>query len=71
MSEVTHISEQTLIADIERRLNEQFPDLMPDLVDAAVRTEHARFLSSPIRNFVPLLVEKNVRQHLTDTIRHQ
>jgi hypothetical protein len=64
VNERLRISEQTLIAGIERRLTQQFPDVVPDLVDAIVRREHARFEASPIRDFIPLLVEKHVRQHL-------
>ncbi|MDT5218229.1 MAG: hypothetical protein QOF15_334 [Mycobacterium sp.] len=65
MNERPRISEQTQIAGIERRLIQQFPDVVPDHVDAVVRQEHARFEASPIRDFIPLLVEKRVRQQLT------
>jgi hypothetical protein len=64
VNERLSISEQTLIAGIERRLIQQFPEVVPGLVDAIVREEHARFEASPIRDFIPLLVEKHVRQHL-------
>jgi hypothetical protein len=30
-----------------------------------VRREHARFEASPIRDFIPLLIEKHARQQLT------
>lgn len=61
---MTGVSEQTLIAGIETRLLRQFPDIHPDVLDAAVREEHSRFQTSTIRDFVPLLVEKQVRQRL-------
>lgn len=62
------ISEQTLIAGIERRLTLQFPDVQPDILDAAVREEHSRFQGSPIRDFIPLLVEKRVREQLAAAV---
>ncbi|WP_310784819.1 three-helix bundle dimerization domain-containing protein [Mycobacterium sp. Z3061] len=59
------ISEQTRIAEIERRLMEQFPQVNAALLDETVREHHSRFAASPIRDFIPLLVEKRVRQELT------
>ncbi|MDP7721723.1 three-helix bundle dimerization domain-containing protein [Mycobacterium sp. TY814] len=60
------ISEQSRIAEIERRLKEQFPAVSFEVLDAAVREHHSRFQASPIRDFIPLLVEKRVRQELAD-----
>jgi hypothetical protein len=34
------------------------------VVDVLIRQEHARFETSPIRDFVPLLIEKQARQQL-------
>lgn len=58
------ISEQARIAEIERRLTEQFPEVDTDVLDEVVRQHHSRFQASPIRDFVPLLVEKGVRREL-------
>jgi hypothetical protein len=58
------ISEEALLVDIERRLIDEFPCVSSVVVDVLVRQEHARFEASPIRDFVPLLVEKQARQHL-------
>ncbi|AYE98680.1 hypothetical protein C0J29_08725 [Mycobacterium paragordonae] len=60
------MSEQTRIAEIERRLMEQFPGISIEVLDAAVREHHSRFQASPIRDFIPLLVEKRVRQELAE-----
>jgi hypothetical protein len=36
----------------------------PLVVDTLIRTEHARFETSRIRDFVPLFVEKRARREL-------
>jgi len=58
------VSEDTLLADIERRLVDEFPSVGPVAVNSLVRKEHARFETSQIRDFVPLLVEKRARREL-------
>ncbi|MEM6110276.1 hypothetical protein AAHS21_29240 [Mycobacterium sp. 050272] len=58
-------SEQTLIAEVVRRLMTAFPQARPEDVSAAVHHAHARFASCPIRDFIPLFVEKRARQALT------
>jgi hypothetical protein len=58
------VSEETLLADIQRRLLEEFPSFSPLVVSAFIRKEHARFEASRIRDFVPLFVEKRARREL-------
>ena len=57
-------SEQTLIAEVEQRLIDKFPEISPDQVVDTVRQAHAQFDQSPIRDFVPLLVERHARAEL-------
>jgi hypothetical protein len=64
MGKVIQVREETLLVDIERRLIDEFPCVAPAVVDVLIRQEHARFETSPIRDFVPLLVEKQARQQL-------
>jgi hypothetical protein len=64
MGKVIQGGETTLLADIERRLIDEFPGVSLVVVDVLIRQEHARFETSPIRDFVPLLVEKQARQQL-------
>ena len=64
MGKVIQVREETLLVDIERRLIDEFPCVSPVVVDVLIRQEHARFETSPIRDFVPLLVEKQARQQL-------
>jgi hypothetical protein len=46
------------------RLRERFPGLSPDEVDEVVATYHHQFDGRPIRDFVPILVERQARDHL-------
>ena len=64
MGQIIQVSEETLLADIERRLVDEFPYVSPMAVDTLIRKEHARFKASRIRDFVPLLVEKCARRQL-------
>jgi hypothetical protein len=64
MGQIIHVSEETLLADIERRLVDEFPYVAPMVVDTLIRKEHARFEASRIRDFVPLFVEKRARREL-------
>ena len=63
------VSEETLLADIERRLVDEFPRVAPAAVNTLIREEHARFETSRIRDFVPLLVEKHARRELKHASR--
>ena len=56
--------EQRALAGVCQRLSEQFADLDPALIEAAVRVSHHELHGSPIRDFVPLLVEHAARDRL-------
>lgn len=58
-------TEQAAIREVVARLSQQFPDLSATDIDHAVRRQYARFTDSPIRDFVPVLVERATRQQLT------
>jgi hypothetical protein len=47
------------------RLTTRYADLPPDQVAGAVHSAHARFEQCPIREFVPLLVERRARAELS------
>lgn len=55
--------EQQALNEVEARLRRHFPELDPAVVEAAVRLSHAQ-LTGPIRDFVPLLVERGARDRL-------
>ncbi len=56
--------EQRDIAEVARRLATRFPDAPPDTVRAAVEQAHRRFDGAPIRDFVPVFVERSARDAL-------
>lgn len=62
------ISEQVLVAAVERRLTSRFAEIPQDAVSSAVRTAHARFEHSPIRAFIPVLVERQARAELAKSM---
>ena len=62
MGEVIQVREETLLADIERRLIDEFPCVSPAVVDALIRQEHARFMSSRIRDFVADVITAGARR---------
>ena len=64
------VSEQTALVEIEDRLTQEFPNLAPGDIEAAVRQAHARFDTSPNRDFIPLFVEKKARQRLARDVSH-
>jgi hypothetical protein len=64
MGHTMQVSEETLLADIQQRLLDEFPDVATAAVNTLIRREHARFETSQIRDFVPLLVEKRARSEL-------
>lgn len=63
---MTEISEQLLIADVERRLISKYPHIPVDQIGGAVQGALARFEHSRIRDFVPLLVERHARAELAN-----
>ena len=64
MGHTMQVNEETLLAEIQRRLLDEFPSASPLVVNKLIRTEHARFKTSRIRDFVPLFVEKRARREL-------
>jgi hypothetical protein len=46
------------------RLAQQFPELTAEQIEDAVRGEYARFDTVPIRDYLPILVERTSRENL-------
>ena len=63
--DVAQISETLLIDQVVQRLATRYAELPPDQVTGAVHSAHARFEHCPIREFVPLLVERRARAELS------
>lgn len=57
--------EEAAIRLVVARLVRQFPELSAEDIDRAVYGQYDRFDGSPIRDFVPVLVERATRRQLT------
>lgn len=54
---------------VQQRLNDEFSLLGEEVVEAAIRLAHSR-LGGPIRDFVPVLVERIARERLVELRDH-
>ena len=50
--------------ELEERLIDVYTEVKPEQVYATVGQAHAAFDTSPIRDFIPLLVERRARRAL-------
>jgi hypothetical protein len=57
-------TEWTAIQQVVDRLRQSYPSVPPDTVPTVVHRNHARFDGRPVRDFVPLFVERGARQEL-------
>jgi hypothetical protein len=58
------LSEQTIIDQLIEGLMRKYPAVPPDTVAVVVRGIHDRFDGRPLRDYVPLLVERRARSEL-------
>lgn len=65
---VADLSEQAALAKLEERLTSRFAGVPPDRIASVIDAAHARFKQSPIRDFVPLLVERRAREDLAGLV---
>ncbi|WP_433016061.1 three-helix bundle dimerization domain-containing protein [Kribbella sp. CA-294648] len=56
--------EERAIAEAAERLMKVFPDISPDTVERAVAESRPEFDGNPIRDFVPLFVERAAKHRL-------
>jgi hypothetical protein len=61
---VIELSEQTIIEHLVERLKSNFPSMSPETIALVVRDNHARFEGRPLREYVPLFVERSARRDL-------
>ncbi len=59
--------ETRAVTEVAQRLTESFPDVAPDVIQDTVHTSHQRFDGRPIRDFVPVLVERAAKTSLATT----
>lgn len=57
--------EQTAIREVIARLAKRFPDRPAAEIDTAVSSQYRRFTDARIRDFIPVLVERAVRDDLS------
>ena len=63
-SMVKAMDEQALLVDVVGRLTVSYPTLSPDLIAEVVDELHATFNGAPVRDYVPLFVERKARSAL-------
>lgn len=56
--------EETALSAAAARLCARFSTVAPEVVNEVLRATHARFDGRPIRDFVPLLVERAAAERL-------
>ena len=59
------LSEQTIIEQLVVRLTNRYPTIEKATVEGVVRDVHARFDGRPLRDYIPLLVERSARSELS------
>jgi hypothetical protein len=55
---VIELNEQTIIDQVADRLTSKYPTIPHNTLTAVVQGVHARFDGRPVREYVPLLVER-------------
>ena len=63
---VATVEEDRLIEQMVDRLVAQFPQVPPATVQDTVGAARHRFDAAPIRDFVPLFVERHTKEKLAD-----
>jgi len=53
--------------EVVERLVERFPDVPEERVRSVVAKAHEKFAGNPIRDFVPVFVERSARDELTQS----
>jgi hypothetical protein len=62
-------NEAEAMSRIVRRLQQQFPELPPEAIEHAVSGHYEQFDGRPVRDFVPILVERAAKSDLRSTTR--
>jgi hypothetical protein len=61
---VIELSEQAIINQLVARLTDRYPTISETQVSAVVHDVHSKFEGRPLRDFVPLLVERHAKSEL-------
>ena len=65
---VIELSEQQIIDQLTQRLADTHAQVEPERVTKVVREQYARFEGRPIRDFVPLFVERSATLELAQLV---
>ena len=57
-------SEQRSVDEVIERLADKYPGVDPELIREIVAEEHHGFDDRPVRDFVPVLVEKSAKKRV-------
>jgi hypothetical protein len=57
--------EWAAIEQLVDRLRRSYPDVSPDAIVTVVHQNYARFDGRPVRDFVPLFVERGAKRELS------
>jgi hypothetical protein len=60
------MDEQTQLQELVGRLSARYPSVPPATISEVVQQQHSRFTGAPIREFVPLFVERQAHTALTE-----
>jgi hypothetical protein len=63
---VKSLDERTQLAEIVERLCAAYPTVTPTTVAEVVNELHARFRGAPVREYIPLFVERDARLALDE-----
>ena len=66
---MTDSGELDAIGDVVNRLTQRFPAVPSDTVARVVETNYARFEGRPVRDSVPLFVERGAGRELAEFAR--
>ena len=61
---VAELSEQTVVEQVVTRLTSRYPAIAESTVAGVVRDVHSRFEGRPLRDYIPLLVERTAKSEL-------
>jgi hypothetical protein len=60
------MDEAAVLGEVVERLAGRYPTLPPDAITEVVHDLHGRFAGAPIREFVPLFVERRATSALAE-----
>ncbi len=62
---MTQMDEQTAVVEVSSRRRRRFPSVEPSSVDQLVQQLSHQYDGTPIRDFIPVLVEREARDRLS------